>query len=214
MKKSKITSLILVFGGLVILAVILTAGGFAYAAAQESHDTFCASCHTQPESTFFQRSTTGAAVDLASYHTTQKTGCIDCHSGVGLLGRLSAEMMGARNALKWYTGTAQQPAPLTSPISNQNCLKCHPNVTQNGYAPKQDITIPGIRFRGGREAGVGHWHQFLARWQARSATAATCVSCHGGHAEGATLQSGFMDGQKVKTECDACHRVLGEGGRD
>jgi nitrate/TMAO reductase-like tetraheme cytochrome c subunit len=62
------------------------------------HDQFCASCHTQPESIFFQRSTGALAVDLASFHTTQKTRCIDCHSGPGLFGRMQAELLGARNA--------------------------------------------------------------------------------------------------------------------
>ena len=28
------------------LAVILTASGFAFAATQETHDSFCSSCHT------------------------------------------------------------------------------------------------------------------------------------------------------------------------
>ncbi len=34
---------------LIGLGVLLTAGGFTFAATQEQHDTFCASCHTQPE---------------------------------------------------------------------------------------------------------------------------------------------------------------------
>jgi nitrate/TMAO reductase-like tetraheme cytochrome c subunit len=70
-----------VLGGIVALGVILAAGGFTFAASQETHDAFCASCHTQPESTFYQRSTAAQPMDLASYHTAQQTRCIDCHSG-------------------------------------------------------------------------------------------------------------------------------------
>jgi hypothetical protein len=100
-------------------------GGFPYAANMESHDTFCGSCHTQPESTYLNNSTATQPADLASYHARQKTRCIDCHSGQGLFGRIQAEALGATNAIKWYSGTAIQPAPLTQSIGDGNCLKCH-----------------------------------------------------------------------------------------
>jgi predicted CXXCH cytochrome family protein len=196
-----------------IFGVLLAAGGFAFAASQESNDAFCASCHTQPEATFFQRSTAGQPGDLASFHTTKTTLCIDCHSGQGIVGRIQAELLGANNALKWYTGTAVQPAVLLYPIGDQNCLKCHQNVTQRGYAPKLQVTIPGVRInnRAGGEGGNNHWHENLAKWQSTTATAGTCVTCHSGHATGATAQSGFMVAQNVTNTCNACHQVLRRG---
>ena len=197
-----------------IAAVFLAAAGFAFGASQETHDPFCASCHTQPESTYFQRSTAAAATDMASFHTSQKTNCIDCHSGQGISGRIQAELLGAQNAVKWYTGTAVQPAPLTVPIADANCLKCHPTVTQRGYTPQQKITIPGAS--SGEREGEGranHWHQFMARWQAASVTAGTCTSCHTGHLTDGTAQTGFMNAQTVQSTCNACHQVLRrEGG--
>ena len=87
--------------GLVVVGVVLAGAGFTYAASRESHDPFCASCHTQPESTFYDRSIGDQPVDLASFHTTHETRCIDCHSGPGIFGRMSAEMLGARNATAW-----------------------------------------------------------------------------------------------------------------
>src|SRR5512146_2330441 len=99
-----------------LVVVLLAGGGFAFAATQESNDAFCASCHTQPETTYLQRSTGAQPPDLASFHTGQNTRCIDCHSGPGIFGRMSAELMGARNALLWYTGKAVQPAVLNYPI--------------------------------------------------------------------------------------------------
>jgi nitrate/TMAO reductase-like tetraheme cytochrome c subunit len=200
--------------GVAILLVLGAAGGFAFAATQESHDSFCASCHTQPETTFFQNSTAAQPTDLAAFHKTKTTSCINCHSGQGILGRMQAELLGARNAFKWYSGTAIQPAVLMYPIGDQNCLKCHQNVTDRGFAPQEQITVPGLA-AGGRE-GEGrpnHWHAFLTRWQTATPTAGTCVSCHSGHAAGTTAQTGFMDAQKVETTCNACHQVLrtGEG---
>lgn len=199
-------SLIAVLALLAAVAVLLTGVGFAFAATQESHDAFCASCHSQPESTFFGRSTAAGAVDLASYHTGQATRCIDCHSGQGVGGRVSAEMMGARNAFHWFTKTAVQPAVLSAPYPDANCLKCHEGVTREGYQMK-NTALPGSLMNGEGEAG--HWHQFLARWQGIDKQAATCVSCHGGHSATSTAENGFMDIQAVEAVCNACHQTAG-----
>ena len=210
-----------VFGVLIVFGILFTVGGFVFAASQETHDAFCASCHTQPESTFFQRSTAAQATDLASFHTTQTTLCINCHSGAGVTGRVSAELMGARNAVLWYTGKAVQPAVLTTPISDENCTKCHANVTQQGFTPKEQISLAGVNVGGGSEGGFGgggreggranHWHVQLSKWQAADPNAGTCVSCHAGHATGGTAQTGFMNASNVQQVCDACHRVLRNG---
>jgi len=201
-----------ILGGLLVLGIFLAAGGFTFAASQETHDPFCASCHTQPETTFFQRSIGAQAVDLASYHTTQETRCIDCHSGSGIWGRIQAELLGARNAAAWYTHTAVQPAPLTFPIPDANCLKCHQDVTQRDYTPKQTVTVVGGDRRGeGEEAGPNHWHEWMARWQAAAPNAGTCTSCHPGHLTDGTAQTGFENVQTTRAVCEACHRVLGEG---
>jgi hypothetical protein len=210
--KKGIPRFVWVLIGLVVLGIVLAASGFAFAATQETHDSFCASCHTQPESTFFQRSTDAQAVDLAAYHTAQQTRCIDCHSGPGITGRIRAEWLGAHNALAWYTGTAVQPAKLTVPIQDANCLKCHQAVTQRGYTPKQTVAIGGEGRRGGEEeGGSNHWHVFLARWQAVASNAGTCTSCHPGHSTDGSAQTGFQNVQTTRTECEGCHQTLREG---
>ena len=172
--------------------VFLLAAGFGFAAVQESRDTFCASCHTQPESTFFQRSQASAPSDMASAHTAKNVRCIDCHSGPGVTGRVSAELMGAHNALAWFSGTAVQPAKLTVPVSDQNCLKCHQKVTQ-------------------QENMQNHFHFFLKRWQSMDKNAKGCVDCHTGHITGGVADTSFLTEQQVAPVCEACHRVAGEG---
>jgi hypothetical protein len=175
------------------LAVLATVGGFAFAASQEQRDSFCASCHTQPESTYFQRSVAAAAIDLASAHTVKATRCIDCHSGAGVSGRVQAELLGAHNALLFITKTAVQPAKLTKPIGDENCLKCHQTTIAQAGSEQ-------------------HFHAFLARWQAADPNAATCVSCHTGHNTDGTTDTLFMNVQNLQTECQACHQALGAGG--
>jgi nitrate/TMAO reductase-like tetraheme cytochrome c subunit len=176
----------------VVLGVVLTAGGFGFAATQEQHDAFCASCHTQPESTYYQRATSAQPVDLASAHTPKAVQCIGCHAGPGLTGRMSAELLGARNAVHWYTKTAVQPAKLTYPIPDQNCLKCHEQVTAS-------------------RSRDNHFHAFLARWQAADPQAATCVSCHGGHTTDGSADLAFLNQERTQAVCEACHGVLRGG---
>jgi predicted CXXCH cytochrome family protein len=171
------------------LGIVAAGGAFAFGAYQEEHDPFCASCHTQPESTFYQRSIATAPVDLASSHTGQKVRCIDCHSGAGTGGRMAAEMMGARNAYLYFTGQAAQPAPLTQPIGDENCLKCHDQVTT-------------------QQTQNNHFHVFLARWQAADPNAGTCVSCHGGHSTDGSADLQFLNQQQTELVCNACHQVL------
>ena len=206
-KRFAIIPVIIVAG---VALVLLTAGGFAFGASQESHDSFCASCHTMPETSFVARSTGASPTDLASFHTTKSTLCIDCHSGVGIPGRIQAEMLGASNAAKWFTGTAVQPAVLSSPIGDQSCLKCHQNVVVRGFSPIESISLSS--FNGGERTGrKNHFHEFLTRWQAVSPTAGTCTSCHSGHAADTSPQAGFMNTQNVQATCNACHQVLRKG---
>ncbi len=194
-RRDKILKSPLFRAALVILAVgvLLTAGGFTYAASQEANDSFCSSCHTQPETTFFQRSTAASAVDLASYHTAKNTRCIDCHSGYGLTGRVSAELMGAHNALLWYTNQAVQPAKLTQAVGDDNCLKCH-DTLYSQQATRNN-----------------HFHVFLPRWQGVDANAAGCTTCHQGHQTNSSAQNRFLDQATVEVTCQSCHRALGEG---
>ena len=127
------------------MGLLFSVGGFAFAASQEAHDSFCASCHTQPESTYYGRSTAGQAVDLASYHQSQKmnqpqkVNCIDCHSGQGLTGRISAELLGASNAVKWYTGTAVQPAVLNVPHRRWELPQVPPGRNPTWIYPQRAI---------------------------------------------------------------------------
>lgn len=175
------------------LAIFLTASGFTFAATQEQHDIFCTSCHTQPESTFYQRSIDNQAVDLASAHQGDKTRCIDCHSGTGITGRIKAELLGAHNALAFYTNTAIQPAKLTIPITDESCLKCHQDISARG-----DMN--------------NHFHYFLPRWQAIDPNAGTCVSCHQGHSDNGDPNTTFLNKATTQAVCDDCHRRAGEGG--
>jgi predicted CXXCH cytochrome family protein len=175
--------------GMLLLAV----AGFASAATLEEQNSFCAACHTQPESTFYQR-TQAQAVDLASKHSAVwVTRCIDCHAGPGFSGRIGAMALGARDLAAFVTRTDQQPAPLTLPIGDANCLKCHADVPATKSFNR-------------------HFHAFLARWQAMDPNAGSCVSCHGAHATDGDPAQAFLEQGRAQQVCDSCHAAnVGRG---
>jgi hypothetical protein len=181
--------LIPILAGVSVLAILLLAGGYTYASAQEQQDSFCVSCHTEPETTFFQRSVGAAPVDLASAHTGKNVRCIDCHDGDGAFGHIQAVALGARNSLLFYAGAAVQPARQTIPIPDGACLKCHLSEVL-------------------RLERNNHQHTLLARWQSSDPRAGGCVSCHSSHTTDGPALHGFLNPARSQAVCDACHQVL------
>jgi nitrate/TMAO reductase-like tetraheme cytochrome c subunit len=178
---------------LVLVGIAAATGGTAYALNQENHDDFCASCHTQPESNYYQQATAVSPATLASFHATKDVRCIDCHSSGGPLGRLDGLMQGSRDLVSYYSGRYHNPAITTSPLPDDHCLKCHEDVQGQG----------GFN---------NHFHRFLSTWQARDPQAAGCVSCHQSHtAAGASVNDQFMNVPHVQAVCQSCHAVLAEG---
>ncbi|NOY55144.1 MAG: hypothetical protein GXP34_04075 [Actinobacteria bacterium] len=178
------------FGGLAALGALLLVTGGLSGAHLENRDTFCASCHSQPESVYVTRSLAANPIDLASFHTTKQVRCIDCHSGPGVMGRASALALGVRDATRYFTGRFTQPAPLTRAIADAQCTKCHGDVA-NG----QDFQ--------------NHFHVFLAQWQARSPNAASCVRCHESHITDGEARIGFLNEARTTQVCQACHSFAG-----
>lgn len=194
-RSSRILIILGVVAGALVLVLLAGGGSILYAAHQEEDDRFCSSCHTEPETTYVARSEASPATDLASFHHQSKqTRCIDCHSGVGNAGRLDTIMnLGVKDLVLYASGRAKQPAPLTEPIADANCLKCHADVPKTTSFQR-------------------HFHAFLARWQERDKTAATCVDCHSSHTTDGQAEIGFLQRERTVQVCDRCHRAVGEGG--
>ena len=189
----KYLSIPLVLAGVVtiVFALVVTSGGTAYALHQENNDAFCASCHTQPESQYFQQSQAQTPVTLAAFHAQKNVRCIDCHSGGGPFGRLKGLEQGAQDIIPYYSGHYTQPAVTTHPLSDDSCIKCHLESVTNGNFNN-------------------HYHFFLSRWQSVDSKAAHCVDCHTSHVQNPAGQS-FLAVATVQNVCEQCHAVLAEG---
>ena len=184
--------------GKIILGVL--AGLFVLALASmftgtqlENHNSFCASCHTEGEQTFYNQSLAKTPVDLASFHELKGASlCIDCHTGAGIPGRFFGLMAGASDLVSFYSGHYPQPAVQDTPLPDQNCLKCHAAVTA-----KQDMS--------------NHFHVFLSRWQSLDPKAAGCADCHNGHNLTGDATLSFLNQQDTTAVCQKCHTALGQG---
>ena len=93
------------FGCVSLVGVaILVIGGVGVSLALENQDAFCASCHTEPEASYYQQSTQPNPGTLAAFHTQKETACIDCHSGSGILGRSAGLTQGAQDLMAFLSG--------------------------------------------------------------------------------------------------------------
>ncbi len=181
-----------IYAGVVIAGLVVFGMIIPFTAMQfENHNSFCASCHTEGEQTFYDRSIATAPVDLASMHDMKgQARCIDCHTGPGIIGRYGGLMAGATDLISYFSGHYPQPAALEEPYPDANCLKCHAAITQ-----KQDFD--------------NHFHVLLSQWQAIDKNAATCVSCHLSHDKSGDQKIAFLNQQTTVAVCQRCHSAAG-----
>jgi len=174
-------------GGAVLAIILFGLAVPATAMQLENHDSFCASCHTEGEQTFYDRSIASAPTDLASVHEIKgQARCIDCHTGPGIVGRYFGLMAGATDLINYFSGHYPQPAVLEEPYPDANCLKCHADIGK-----KQEFN--------------NHFHVFLPRWQALDKNAATCVSCHVSHDSTGDAKISYLNQKATIVFCDKCH---------
>jgi predicted CXXCH cytochrome family protein len=189
-KKHRALRWLIVAGAVAAVGIVLASGGLVTAIQLENRNAFCASCHTEPESEYYQRSL-AAPVDLASAHNAKNVACIQCHSGPGAPGRLEAiTSVAAPDTFAFYSGHYRKPAAVTVPLGDEHCLKCHADVTS-----RQDFN--------------NHFHVFLSRWQAQAPKdAATCVECHQGHNTNGRADIAYLEEATTVAVCQRCHSTL------
>lgn len=214
---------------LLVAGAIFASIGFVAGTTLEERDTFCASCHTVPESTYFDRSTTAltnvnsTVSDLATAHyrqaqtKNQDFSCIRCHRGNASLGdRLQTLALGARDTLIFISGKADSTIEKTtvdqSVLVNTACVSCHEATM---------LTFQGIQ---------NHFHNFLpqtgellAQGKRLSASVGgegfrtvnvplTCTSCHLAHktVDTSDPRLKFVDAPTAQKACDTCHNAAGD----
>jgi len=159
----------------------------------EERDSFCASCHTEPETSYVDRSQEHPPSDLASFHAAKGVPCIFCHSGRGFVGRVTTLPLAAWDGARFFVGAYHQPARLSGPLHDGMCLQCHAEaVEERGFA--------------------NHFHSELGA-AGKEPTTAGCAGCHTGHVTTSDSEP-FLLRTTVERQCNACHRERDEGPSD
>lgn len=191
--------------GMGIVLMALAVVGVATAVHLENRDSFCASCHTEPEVTYFNRTQAKEPSDLASAHAAYEEAvrCIDCHMTEGQTGRAEALWQGVQDTVAYVLGDYHNPAITQNPLGDAPCLKCHTlNSRDNPLTIDDD---PRLLYSNSHY----HWVEYLDAWQAAAPNPhGTCESCHVAHSEGTLLWLGFRDMTATNATCDACHALL------
>jgi len=165
----------------------------AVALRVEERDAFCASCHTEPETSYVGRSQGPDPSDLASFHAAKDVPCILCHSRPGLVGRVTTLPLAAWDGARFFAGAYHQPARLRGPLHDGVCLQCHAGaVEERGFA--------------------NHFHSELAA-AGKGPTTAGCATCHTGHVTTSDTEP-FLLRTTLERQCNACHRERDEGPSD
>ncbi len=160
-----------------------------YVAHLESNNSFCTSCHTQPETAFYQRTQQLPVTDLASAHSPKGVACIQCHSGSGAMGRLDGLRMGVRDLSAYLRGNYPQPTVQTQPYADSQCTKCHQDLNQ-------DRTFNN------------HFHFLLPQLaKAAPSQGITCVECHQAHSTKGEQKLAFLNREVTGQACQRCHRL-------
>ncbi len=183
--------IILLGAAILIFATV----GFVIGTRFEANDHFCASCHVEPERSYYLASLKpDESGTLAAFHAINKTRCIDCHSRVGIPGRIWAQIGGLQNLLAYRSGEYRDPSVTTRPVGDGGCAKCHLELTWVSERP-------------------GHYHspELRRRWRSAEGPENTCEACHPSHVLITNISDRFVDADKVEDQCEACHEAIGIG---
>ncbi|MCC6643055.1 MAG: cytochrome c3 family protein [Deltaproteobacteria bacterium] len=188
-----------------LAAVLLAPAGWLVTDRLESRNDFCNACHIEPGRPLHERIRhdfdARPPADLAAAHAhagnrERDDGafrCIDCHGGVGLVGRARVKVLAAKDAFWWAAGRFEEPREMRWPLRDEDCTKCHgsfsaPAADAGGAAPFHAIPIHNVDFE------------------------VRCVACHAAHETGVDPQAHFMDASRLRPLCARCHPEYSEGG--
>lgn len=164
----------------------------------ESDDDFCNSCHL-PNGTplhreiradFDERPPASLAARHAEWLPSEGSGspavrCIDCHGGVGPLGRARIKLLSLKDTVLYLTGQFHEPDEMSWPLWDADCRQCHPHFEPKGEG------FDGVAFHDMPVHNVD--------------LGIDCVDCHSAHAAGGDPDLWFLRVDPLRSRCAQCH---------
>lgn len=165
----------------------------------EANNDFCNACHLPTGAVLHE----GIREDfdarpvhnLAGVHgssrrefeaSTRAFRCIDCHGGVGWVGRAKVKLLAAKDAMVWMTGNFDEPDHMQYPLGEADCRQCH-----RGFVPEAGADLDFLRF-----------HDLSVH---NADLGVTCVECHTVHDGGDESETFYLDATRVRQQCARCH---------
>lgn len=178
-------------------ALVAAPVGWFATDALEADDDFCNSCHLPDETPlhegiradFDQRpaaSLAGRHGDVRLPHRPESPDfrCIDCHGGVGLVGRAEVKLLSVKDTLLYVTGRFEEPDGMSWPLDDADCSQCHASFPEKG----QGFDGEAFHDQPGHNVDLG----------------VDCVACHTAHERGDARQW-FLAPDAVRARCAECH---------
>ncbi len=183
------------------VSFVLAVVGWFGTDALEANNDFCNACHLPNGDVLHGQIRAGfdarPPTTLSSLHQTagepsRAFRCIDCHGGVGFLGRAKVKALAAKDALVWLGGDFDEPDHMAYPLGEEDCRQCH-----ESFRPAEDEQDAALRFHAlaVHNADLGF----------------DCVECHTAHDGGDDPATYFMHAQNVRGQCGRCHSEFQEG---
>jgi len=225
------------------VAIFLLGGvGFFVASALEEQDTFCISCHTTPETTYYNRAyialdnPNDPVNDLSTAHYllaktkhNETFTCIACHRGDSSIGhRVSTLVLGGRDAVMYVLGkedpTIEKTKTKEGWLPNAACTNCHTDtlLTLKGLDNHLHTHLPAAAAalaKGGAlvvpDSLKDKQTELLKVGLKTINTALVCSDCHQAHVTVVNGQASvFMKVDQRNEACVSCHVTAKEGPQD
>ncbi len=163
----------------------------------ERDNRFCIACH-RPDGQrlhgeLFDRYEAKPPVNLSAARAAAKNAakCIDCHGGLGVVGRSRILFIAAWDSLRYVAGRFGEPERMAVPLRDPDCVQCHTDYNVGPW--------PEGGQAGGRDFHKHPDHRVLP---------ITCVDCHTSHVRG-DPRIAFLENAVVLPLCRRCHKEMG-----
>ena len=177
-------------------AVASGPAGWLVTDALERDNDFCNACHLEPGLPLHRQIRDDfdvrPVVNLVGVHASAETPrftdgfrCIDCHGGVGALGKARVKVLAAKDAFWWVVGHFDEPTEMVWPLRDEDCAQCHATFKD------PDPRAPSPAF-----------HELVVH---NAALGVACVECHLSHTTGGSEDLYYLQPTHVRAQCAECH---------
>jgi hypothetical protein len=187
--------------GAAAAGVGMGATGWIVTDTLERDNDFCNACHLEPGTPLHegirQRFDSSPPLDLAGVHAAAQGRaapdgsfrCIDCHGGVGVVGRARVKLLAAKDGFWYAVGQFDEPEEMAWPLLEEDCSQCHASYEKSRPAIDAAPGPPPFHSLGVHNVALG----------------VACVECHSAHQTGGSPELYYLQPARVRVQCARCH---------